>query len=45
MFSVDVVPDLSCHDDAALVRTLTEELQALAPDLQVAIVIDHNYSE
>ncbi len=45
MFSVDVVPDLSCHDDAALVRTLTEELQALVPDLQVAIVIDHNYSE
>lgn len=45
MLSVDVVPDLSCHDDVALYRQLTEEIQALVPDLQVAIVIDHNYSE
>ena len=45
MLSVDVVPDITCHDDAALCRQLTEELQALAPDLQVSIVIDHNYSE
>lgn len=45
MLSVDVVPDLSCHDDAALYRQLTEEIQALVPNLQVAIVIDHNYSE
>ena len=45
MLSVDVVPDISVHDDAALCRILTEELQALAPDLQVAVVIDHNYSE
>ena len=45
MLSVDVVPDITCHDDAALCRQLTEELQALAPDLQMSIVIDHNYSE
>ena len=45
MLSVDVVPDLSVHDDAALCRQLTEEIQALAPDLHVGIVIDHNYSE
>ena len=45
MLSVDVVPDISCHDDVALCRHLTEEIQALVPDLQVAIVIDHNYSE
>ena len=45
MLSVDVVPDLSCHDDVALCKQLTEEIQALVPDLQVAIVIDHNYSE
>ena len=45
MLSVDVVPDISCHDDAALCHKLTEEIQSLAPDLQVVIVIDHNYSE
>ena len=45
MLSVDVVPDISCHDDAALCCKLTEEIQSLAPDLQVVIVIDHNYSE
>ena len=45
MLSVDVVPDISSHDDAALCRALTEEIQALVPDLRVVIVIDHNYSE
>ena len=45
MLSVDVVPDISCRDDAALRNRLTEEIQALVPDLQVAVVIDHNYSE
>lgn len=43
--SVDVVPDISVHDDAALSAQLTEELKALVPDEQVTIVIDHNYSE
>lgn len=45
MLSVDVVPDISCHDDAALCRKLTEEIQSLVPDRRVVIVIDHNYSE
>ncbi len=45
MLSVDVVPDISVHDDAALISQLTEEIQPLVPDMQVVIVIDHNYSE
>lgn len=45
MLSVDVVPDISVHDDAALVRQLTEEVQPIVPSSQVVIVIDHNYSE
>lgn len=45
MLSVDVVPDISIHDDAALVRTLTAEIQPLAPNMQIVIVVDHNYSE
>jgi cation diffusion facilitator family transporter len=45
MLSVDVVPDISCHDEASLRTVLTKEIQALAPDMQVIIVIDHNYSE
>lgn len=45
VLSVDVVPDISVHDDAALVNTLTAELQPLAPDKQIVVVVDHNYSE
>jgi divalent metal cation (Fe/Co/Zn/Cd) transporter len=45
MLSVDVVPDISVHDDAALVSRLTSELQPLVPDKQVVIIVDHNYSE
>ena len=45
MVSVDVVPDLSVHDDAALVSQLTNEIQPLVPGMQVVIVVDHNYSE
>ena len=45
MLSVDVVPDISVHDDAALVGQLTAELQPLVPGMQVVIVVDHNYSE
>lgn len=45
MLSVDVVPDISVHDDAALISHLTEEIQPLVPDMQVVIVVDHNYSE
>ena len=43
--SVDVVPDISVHDEAALSSLLTNELKALVPGEEVTIVIDHNYSE
>ena len=43
--SVDIVPDISVHDDTALTALLTEELKQLVPDVDVTIVIDHNYSE
>ena len=45
MLSVDVVPDISVHDDAALISQLIEEIEPLVPDMQVVIVVDHNYSE
>ena len=45
MLSVDVVPDISVHDETAFVTKLTSEIQPLVPDMQVVIVIDHNYSE
>ena len=45
MLSVDVVPDISVHDDAKLISLLTGEIQPLVPDMQVVIVVDHNYSE
>ena len=43
--SIDVVPDITVHDDAAFIQELKSELQPLAPDDKVSIVIDHNYSE
>jgi divalent metal cation (Fe/Co/Zn/Cd) transporter len=45
MLSVDVIPDISVHDDAALTSQLTAEIQPLVPDMQVFIVVDHNYTE
>ena len=42
--SVDVVPDISVHDEASLSSTLTSEIKALVSDYEVTIVIDHNYS-
>jgi hypothetical protein len=45
LLSVDVVPDISIHDDTAFVSQLTHEMQPLVPDMQVVIVVDHNYSE
>ena len=45
MLSVDVVPDISVHDEAAFVGQFTAELQPLVPDKQVVIIVDHNYSE
>jgi cation diffusion facilitator family transporter len=43
--SVDVVPDISVHDEAALSSQLTNEIKTLVPGEEVTIVIDHNYSE
>ena len=43
--SVDVVPDISVHNEAALSAQLTNEIKALFPEEEVTIVIDHNYSE
>ena len=43
--SVDVVPDISVHDEPAFSRQLQEELKAMLPDKDISIVIDHNYSE
>ena len=45
MLSVDVVPDISIHDDMAFARELSREIQPLVPNMQVVIVVDHNYSE
>ena len=45
MLSVDVVPDISVHDDATFISQLTNEIQPLVPDMKVVIIIDHNYSE
>ena len=43
--SVDVVPDISVHDEAALSSLLADEIKALVPEEEATIVIDHNYSE
>ncbi len=43
--SVDVVPDISVHDDEALVERLTDELSHILPDKKFDIIIDHNYTE
>jgi len=45
MLSVDVVPDISVHDDATFMNQLTNEIQPLVPGTNVVIVVDHNYSE
>ena len=45
MLSVDVVPDITEHDDAALISRITSEIQPLVPGMNVVIVVDHNYSE
>ena len=45
LLSVDVVPDISVHDDAALTSQLINEIQPMVPGMQVQIIVDHNYSE
>ena len=44
MLSVDIVPDDKVDEDA-LVAQVAAEIQPLVPDMQVSIVVDHNYSE
>ena len=43
--SVDVVPDLSVRDEKAFCHELVSELKPLLPDVELSVVIDHNYSE
>ena len=43
--SVDVVPDLSVRDEKAFCQQLVSELKPLLPDVELNVVIDHNYSE
>ena len=45
LLSVDIVPDVEVNEEADLVTKLTREIQPLVPDMQVIIVIDHNYTE
>ena len=43
--SVDVVPDISVHDEPAFARQLTAEVQPLLPEGEsLTIVIDHNFT-
>lgn len=43
--SVDVVPDMTVTDDQAFINLLTEKLKPFLKDLQISIVIDHNYCD
>jgi len=45
LVTVDVVPDISVHDEKAFCHQLIAELKPLLPDVELSIVIDHNYSE
>ncbi len=45
MLSVDVVPDISVHDDTALICKLIAQIEPFAPGLRVTVVVDHNYCE
>lgn len=43
--SVDVVPDMTVTDDQAFINLLTKRLKPILKDLQISIVIDHNYCD
>ena len=45
MISVDVVPDISVHDEASFLCQLSHDIQPLVPGIHLEIVVDHNYSE
>ena len=42
--SIDVVPDISIHDEIAFAAELKSELNQKIPDENITIVIDNNYS-
>ncbi|MBR7026265.1 MAG: cation transporter [Bacteroidales bacterium] len=43
--AVDVVPDYSVTDEAALCKALTEELSAAIPGKAILVTVDHNFSD
>ena len=43
--SVDVVPDISIHDEKVFCQQLTDLLSSMLPNVAISIVIDHNYSD
>lgn len=43
--SVDVVPDLSVHDDRAFMQELQDQLKQVLPNERISIVIDHLYAD
>ena len=45
ILSVDVVPDISVHDESKLIERLTAIIQPMVPDMTTTVVVDHNYSE
>ena len=45
LVTVDIVPDLTVRDEQGLRQLLADELKPLLPDVELNIVIDHNYSE
>ena len=45
LVTVDVIPDLSVHDEPALSQEITRDLEALLPGKTVLVTVDHNYSE
>ena len=45
LVTVDVIPDLSVHDEPALSQEITRDLEALLPGKTVLVTVDHNYNE
>jgi len=43
--SVDVVPDISIHDEKGFCQQLTDLLSSMLPNVAISIMIDHNYSD
>lgn len=45
MITIDVVPDITVRDDAALANSIKGNIKELFPGKEVSVVIDHNYSD